>query len=387
MNLHERLAGYEISPLAVWLAELDPVRFLWANRKGIELWQARDLEDLRQRDVSDISQATRIHMRSLTEALLRDPCREEKLEWTLHPRGVPLRVSIYLSSLLLENGQPALLHQAVPKAAPTDPTLLRCTEAVRHISAPIALLAADGTVLSRNPAAIRAFGLDTPLSGWFQEQDVAGAVLEVGPDKELYRAAVSSRASGELRFYNLEARKAFDPAQGGAAILLYLLDETARLGAERDAEEKGHLADRLGRALEMVREQKQRILQLSAPLLPTSDGALTVPLIGPLDEERMKVLAERLLAAVAAQHTSHVVLDLTGASIESETDLGALASLVQALKLLGSRVIMTGIRPDIARSLVNSANPRAGWSPFSSDRTLILRRLADGIEACRERRR
>jgi PAS domain S-box-containing protein len=257
MSSPERLAGFESSPIATWVSSFDPLRILWANQRALELWDARDLDELRGRDFSSVSETTLEQGRAWLRAF-RDGVRDViEVDWTLYPRGVPTRVHIFNSGIELDEGF-VLLQQALLKTDPVDPAILRGAEAIRHISAAVASLSPTGAVLSRNPAMLHGFGLDTPPARWFDEPEVLANILAVADHGQVLRAEVSSRASGSRRDYALEARKTIDPVSGEDSILAHLLDETARLGAEFDAAHKGKLVAELEDALTTVEQQEQR---------------------------------------------------------------------------------------------------------------------------------
>ncbi|MCA9699208.1 MAG: PAS domain-containing protein, partial [Myxococcales bacterium] len=113
------------------------------------------------------------------------------------------------------------------------------------------------------------FGLESTPAQWFEDPAILGRILEVARDGRVFRAEVGSGSGAARRIHALEARKIQDPIGGEEAILVHLLDETARRGAEREAERKGQELDELTRALAMVESQEHRWRALveSAPNL------------------------------------------------------------------------------------------------------------------------
>jgi len=103
---------------------------------------------------------------------------------------------------------------------------------------------------------------------------------------------------------------------------------------------------------QIIEGQRQRLAELSAPLIPITDRILVMPLIGSLDADRAKQLMEIALQGISSRGAEFVILDVTGVRA---LDAGVAAMLVQtseALRLLGARAIVTGIGPDVARMLV-----------------------------------
>jgi anti-anti-sigma regulatory factor len=103
---------------------------------------------------------------------------------------------------------------------------------------------------------------------------------------------------------------------------------------------------------ELVRAQAATLSELSTILLPISDYAMVMPLIGVLNSERAQRVTESLLAGVNANRTRIVILDITGMPLVDAQAVNALISAARAVRLLGAEVIITGIRADVARTLV-----------------------------------
>jgi rsbT co-antagonist protein RsbR len=82
---------------------------------------------------------------------------------------------------------------------------------------------------------------------------------------------------------------------------------------------------------------------LSAPLLLVRRGVIVVPLIGILDLERAEQLSTDLLAGIRANRARAVVIDITGLSQVDEVSAGALVRCADAARLVGARVIVTGV--------------------------------------------
>ena len=259
MSVSDRFAGFECSPIATWVSSLEPLRIIWANAPALALWEAESLADLRARDNSNTSETSRRQARVWMDAFRAKSLDVVETEWTVYPHGQPKRLRIYISPIELDDGELALLQQAFPLLPGSiDPEILRGAEAIRHTSVAVATLSSSGEVLSRNPAMTEAFGLATPPASWFEDPRIVADILAVARHGQVHRAEVHAQVAGQLRNYALEARKTQDPVSGEDAILLHLLDETARLGAERDAERKGQLVAELTDALARLDAQQQR---------------------------------------------------------------------------------------------------------------------------------
>lgn len=104
--------------------------------------------------------------------------------------------------------------------------------------------------------------------------------------------------------------------------------------------------------LELIEQQQQMIKDLATPIIEVWEGVLTVPLMGAVDGDRTTELMERMLSEVARKRAHHAILDLTGVEHVDATAVVQLARTVQAVGLLGTEMVLTGIRGAVARRLV-----------------------------------
>ncbi|MFN8566762.1 MAG: STAS domain-containing protein [Kouleothrix sp.] len=88
-------------------------------------------------------------------------------------------------------------------------------------------------------------------------------------------------------------------------------------------------------------------------MIPISDGLVAMPLIGTIDSKRAQQVIEALLSGVSAQRATTVIIDITGVQVIDTQVANALLRAAQAVKLLGAQVLLTGIRPEIAQTLVS----------------------------------
>jgi len=91
---------------------------------------------------------------------------------------------------------------------------------------------------------------------------------------------------------------------------------------------------------------------VSTPVLPVADGVLMMPLIGALDNQRAAQALQVLLQAVEAQRATIVILDVTGLPVIDTAVAAILLQAAQAVRLLGAAMILAGIRPEVAQTLV-----------------------------------
>lgn len=111
-------------------------------------------------------------------------------------------------------------------------------------------------------------------------------------------------------------------------------------------------AERAALQEQMIHAQEATIRELSTPLIPLDAGILVMPLVGRLDRVRIEQLLERLLHGVVAQRAATVILDVTGVPVVDAEVADSLIRAAQAVKLLGAEVILTGVRPEVAQTMV-----------------------------------
>ncbi len=129
-------------------------------------------------------------------------------------------------------------------------------------------------------------------------------------------------------------------------------EEQERLVAERtEALEKEIAAGK--RREETIRRQSEEIQELSTPVMQIRPGIVLAPLIGVLDSQRTQQLSERLLQHVVDTNSSVALLDITGVPTVDTQTAQHLIETITATGLLGARVVLTGIRPAIAQTLVH----------------------------------
>jgi rsbT co-antagonist protein RsbR len=102
-----------------------------------------------------------------------------------------------------------------------------------------------------------------------------------------------------------------------------------------------------------IRDQQEAIRELSTPVLQVRDRLLILPIIGVIDPQRARQLTEQLLRGIRANRAKVVVIDITGVAAMDSHVANHLVQTVEASRLLGATVIVTGLSPEIAQTLVN----------------------------------
>lgn len=177
------------------------------------------------------------------------------------------------------------------------------------------------------------------------------------------------------------ARQLRDPAEQAAAFeQLGLILESAWATAFAS----------FGEAMRAKIEDAYRgvISELSAPIIPIHAGVLVLPLIGRIDLARGELLTATLLPAIAREHAYGVLLDVTGVPALDAEVAGWLLGIARAARLLGAEVVLVGISPEIARTMVEAGldfrglvafgTLQAGLEHVLARRGLVIARRASG---------
>jgi rsbT co-antagonist protein RsbR len=102
----------------------------------------------------------------------------------------------------------------------------------------------------------------------------------------------------------------------------------------------------------VIRQQQEAIRELSTPVLPVRERLLILPIIGVIDPQRARQLTEQLLVGIRTNRAKVVVMDITGVPAIDSTVANHLVQTVEAARLLGAAVIVTGLSPEISQTLV-----------------------------------
>src|SRR5436853_788231 len=102
----------------------------------------------------------------------------------------------------------------------------------------------------------------------------------------------------------------------------------------------------------IIRQQQEAIRELSTPVLQVRERLLILPIIGVLDSQRARQVTEQLLRGIRTNRAKVVVIDITGVPTIDSTVANHLVQTVEASRLMGASVIITGLSPEIAQTLV-----------------------------------
>jgi rsbT co-antagonist protein RsbR len=103
---------------------------------------------------------------------------------------------------------------------------------------------------------------------------------------------------------------------------------------------------------EIIKEQSEQLLELTTPVVKLWEGVLAVPLVGTLDSARTQVVMEKLLEALVETGSQHAIVDITGVFAVDTQVAQHLLKTVMAARLMGAECVISGIRPQIAQTIV-----------------------------------
>jgi len=111
-------------------------------------------------------------------------------------------------------------------------------------------------------------------------------------------------------------------------------------------------AERLALQQQMIEAQRAALRELSTPLVPIAGGVLAMPLVGMIDSVRAAEIMDTLLEGIGRQQARVAILDITGVRVVDTQVANALVGVARAARLLGAEVLLTGISPAVAQTLV-----------------------------------
>ena len=206
----------------------------------------------------------------------------------------------------------------------------------------------EGAILTWNDAATKMYG--------FSEEQATGKSIRivVPPDREDEIPQILDKIRrGELVDHYETMRMSKDGRQFPVSLTVSpIRNEAGKIvGASTIARD---ISQRIQVEQAMAQQRLvQAILDVAIPVMQVWEGVLCAPLIGTLDSQRTQQLMERLLERIAETGASVALIDVTGVpSVDTQTARHIIETAT-AVKLLGGQIILTGIRPVIAQTLVH----------------------------------
>ncbi|MFJ1540679.1 STAS domain-containing protein [Micromonospora chalcea] len=202
-----------------------------------------------------------------------------------------------------------------------------------------------------------------------QVQELHRALIDAGRQGV---ADLADEHGGELRAVLSElstnrARQGFSATETAISVfalkdtLLEVLEEEKGDETLRDFVAFSALVDQMGlftfetfvRAREsLIADQAEQLLELSTPVVKLWEGVVAVPLVGTLDSARAQVVMERLLQTLVDTGSPYAIIDITGVPAVDTQVAQHILKTVVAARLMGADCIISGIRPQIAQTIV-----------------------------------
>lgn len=230
-------------------------------------------------------------------------------------------------------------------------------------SAPVGVVvteSATGRTILSNPAAVQLLGRSIDLESgsakpidsvqFLRPESGTPCPAEALPGARALETGVTQRGEYDIvwpdsSLHSLEVTGVplRDAAGAITRLVLVLTDITERKHAEA---ERRTLQERT------LQAQAAALAERSAPLIPITDDILVMPIVGTIDSERGRQLLDTILTGAVQSHTRVAIIDITGVRAVDTHSAGILNRVARALRLLGVLPILTGIKADMAQTIV-----------------------------------
>lgn len=158
-----------------------------------------------------------------------------------------------------------------------------------------------------------------------------------------------SRALSQAIEESLRAQGELEAERTAQAATIAQQTEELRQALQRAELREQHLAEALGE----LQQTQAAVRALSAPAIPVLPGVLIVPLIGALDAILAEQFSANVLVAIEQRRARQVLLDITGLAMLDQSAAQQVLQLGLAVRLLGARLWLIGVRPEVAQALVS----------------------------------
>lgn len=186
--------------------------------------------------------------------------------------------------------------------------------------------------------------------GWLgiiHPEDVAGIYSKPTPADGTFIAEYRAvRPTGEILWVNSKAVPLRDKSGTPTGYIGSVLDVTLAKQTE----------DLLRQTMEqkaVIEAQQAALAEVSVPLIPINHEIMVMPLIGAIDTKRAARVMDALLTGISRNRARVAVLDITGVTTIDAQTADALVGAAKAVRLLGAQIVLSGIRAEVAQTLVN----------------------------------
>jgi signal transduction histidine kinase len=365
----------------IWVFDVDRHAIWWANRRALRFWRAESLAELLARDFGADSPTVR---QRLTQVIAKTPPGEVALEtWTLYPNNVPTTLLLSLAPVTIAEGRDAvLIESSGPLDLDGNDEALRLLEATRYTSLMVSTYSLDGSLLSRNPAALDIYArcetaeagsdLDRHLG---DPQIVLAVRKSVAADTPFLRDHKVRTAQGP-RWHQLQARRGRDPRTGEWVIVMTETDVTERVQAEarlanlnvdleKRVRQRTAALERSSEIAVAARKEAERANQVKSKFLANMSHELRTPLnaiIGFSEIIRLGVFGE------VSQRYLEYVNDINTSAMDL---LGLIDGLLDLAKIESGKMMLQDSEIDL-RALLSDALQMIAGTPQGHDKNITL---------------
>ncbi len=208
----------------VWILNLDPLRFVWANQSALECWNVQSIEQLQARNLEqELPAAVLRRLQMYGKEFLQGTARFTEL-WSVQPCSMPKVLRVTLSGMRLPGGRTLVCCEALNEQL-LLPESVRSVEALWHTPVMITLYDSKGIPLYQNPAARKAVSdADIPLYQRFATEDAYARFVEALEEQDHERLVTQMQTARGKRWHEITACRCFDPVTGEHALLLSEFD-------------------------------------------------------------------------------------------------------------------------------------------------------------------
>ncbi len=246
--------------------------------------------------------------------------------------------------------------------------------AIAELPVTIWAMDADGTCTLSIGKGLRHFGLE---SG----QLVGKNLLKVYPETSethahIQRALLGESIAQEIRVGDMTWFSTLLPIRDPLGKNI-----TQVYGVAENITERSLAQQRIEEQLELIKSQQEAITALTSPIIEVWQGVLVVPLIGSLDGDRAGRLLEHLLQEVVQRQSRAVILDLTGTHVVDPATAQHLFDIMRSVRLLGAEGLVSGIRPNVAKTMVELDIASTQWQTFPTLAEALRRLIGKNLKA------
>lgn len=337
-------------------------RVLYLNRAGQQIVALETQEDVANALINDFlfPEDIQSHNDTVIAGALRDGQWRGEFRFRHFQTGAPIWIDYSVFVLKDgETGQPIALGTVtrdITAAKATAEHEQRLIAVIENSPDFIGIGGPNGEVFYLNEAGRKMLGFETDeevarsnVKDYFAPGDYQFVDSVILPE-----VREKGRWSGNFHFYNAKTDTIIPVSYN----LFCIRDKegkevTALATVSRDITEQLQAEEERARLQEQVIEaQRAAIRELSTPLIPLADQIVAMPLVGAIDTSRAQQIMETLLEGCATYQAEIVILDITGVKVVDSQVADGLLRTARAASLLGSEVVLTGISPEVAQTLV-----------------------------------